>query len=291
MTSTFEVLAEESRRRILDLLVEEERPVGDLVEPAVAEPARRLQAPQGPAGGRPGRGPASTPSAGSTGSRPEPLREVDEWLAPYRRRWAAHLNALERHLEIMDGANGGERGHEQRRRVGDARRRRRRRSVLRYRRRLAHPPQKVWRALTEDGHLRRGSRRRSRASAAPARRCTSPSARPRQHPSTARCSRSTPPSVMELRWADDVLRFELEPGRTRACVLRLTVTFPEHGKAARDGAGWHVCLEQLAAVCDGTAPPWQPPDRWRVVHRSLRRAPRARGVGDRAARAETGTRR
>ena len=35
--------------------------------------------------------------------RPEPLREVDEWLAPYRRQWAAHLNALERHLEIMDG--------------------------------------------------------------------------------------------------------------------------------------------------------------------------------------------
>ena len=32
----------------------------------------------------------------------EPLREVDEWLAPYRRRWGGHLNALERHLEIMD---------------------------------------------------------------------------------------------------------------------------------------------------------------------------------------------
>lgn len=39
--------------------------------------------------------------------RPEPLREVDEWLAPYRRQWASHLNALERHLEIM-GDSGGE---------------------------------------------------------------------------------------------------------------------------------------------------------------------------------------
>ena len=38
--------------------------------------------------------------------RPEPLREVDEWLAPYRRQWADHLNALERHLEIMDGSDG-----------------------------------------------------------------------------------------------------------------------------------------------------------------------------------------
>ena len=37
--------------------------------------------------------------------RPEPLREVDEWLEPYRRGWASHLNALERHLEIMEGAD------------------------------------------------------------------------------------------------------------------------------------------------------------------------------------------
>jgi DNA-binding transcriptional ArsR family regulator len=35
--------------------------------------------------------------------RPEPLREIDEWLSPYRRLWASRLNALERHLEIMDG--------------------------------------------------------------------------------------------------------------------------------------------------------------------------------------------
>jgi DNA-binding transcriptional ArsR family regulator len=38
--------------------------------------------------------------------RPEPLQEVDEWLGPYRRLWAGHLNALERHLEIMDEAGG-----------------------------------------------------------------------------------------------------------------------------------------------------------------------------------------
>jgi len=102
VTATFEVLAEESRRRILDLLVEEERPVGELVgalslsQPAVSKHLKVLR------------------DAGLVESRteaqrriyrvrPEPLREVDEWLAPYRRLWAAHLNALERHLEIMDG--------------------------------------------------------------------------------------------------------------------------------------------------------------------------------------------
>lgn len=105
MTATFEVLAEESRRRILDLLVDGERPVGDLVgilslsQPAVSKHLKVLR------------------EAGLVESRtdaqrriyrvrPEPLREVDEWLAPYRTRWANHLSALERHLEIMDGSDG-----------------------------------------------------------------------------------------------------------------------------------------------------------------------------------------
>jgi uncharacterized protein YndB with AHSA1/START domain len=89
-----------------------------------------------------------------------------------------------------------------------------------------------------------------------------------------------PPSLLELRWADDVLRFELEPDAS-GCVLRLTVTFPEHGKAARDGAGWHVCLEQLAHVSGGTELPWKPPDRWREVHRGYveRLGPEASAIG------------
>lgn len=34
--------------------------------------------------------------------RAEPLREVDEWLAPFRRFWLAHVDALERHLDRME---------------------------------------------------------------------------------------------------------------------------------------------------------------------------------------------
>ncbi|HWF15385.1 MAG TPA: metalloregulator ArsR/SmtB family transcription factor [Acidimicrobiales bacterium] len=102
MVATFEVLAEESRRRILDALVDEERPVGELVEilalsqPSVSKHLKVLRD-------------AGLVEARTDAQRriyrvrPEPLREIDEWLAPYRRRWAAHLNALERHLEIMDG--------------------------------------------------------------------------------------------------------------------------------------------------------------------------------------------
>jgi DNA-binding transcriptional ArsR family regulator len=106
VTTTFEVLAEESRRRILDLLAEQERPVGELVDllalsqPAVSKHLKILR------------------QAGLVESRtdaqrriyrvsPEPLREVDEWLAPYRRQWAGHLNALERHLETMEDKGEG----------------------------------------------------------------------------------------------------------------------------------------------------------------------------------------
>lgn len=102
MTATaFEVLAEPTRRRILDLLLQGERPVGELVaELGVAQPnvSKHLRALSG---------------AGLVQVRPqgrrriyalraEPLRELDAWLAPYRRAWADRLDALERHLDQMD---------------------------------------------------------------------------------------------------------------------------------------------------------------------------------------------
>ena len=36
--------------------------------------------------------------------RPEPLMEIDAWLAPFRRYWSAHVDALERHLDRMTQA-------------------------------------------------------------------------------------------------------------------------------------------------------------------------------------------
>jgi DNA-binding transcriptional ArsR family regulator len=97
----FEVLAEPHRRRILDLLRHGERPVGDLVDmlrasqPAVSKHLRVLR------------------DAGLVEARvdaqrrlyrvrAEPLRQLDEWLAPYRAMWASHLDALESHLAEMD---------------------------------------------------------------------------------------------------------------------------------------------------------------------------------------------
>jgi DNA-binding transcriptional ArsR family regulator len=98
VVTTFDVLAEPTRRRILDLLLERERPVGDLVErlhasqPGVSKHLRVLR------------------DAGLVEVRhdaqrriyrvrAEPLAEIDAWLAPYRRLWAKRLDALERHLD------------------------------------------------------------------------------------------------------------------------------------------------------------------------------------------------
>ena len=33
--------------------------------------------------------------------KPEPLQEIDDWLAQFRRFWSAHVDALERHLDNM----------------------------------------------------------------------------------------------------------------------------------------------------------------------------------------------
>jgi DNA-binding transcriptional ArsR family regulator len=105
VTATFEALAEDSRRRILDLLVEAERPVGHLVDllalpqPAVSKHLKVLRD-AGLVEARP------DAQRRIYRVRPEPLREVDDWLVPYRRGWAAHLDALERHLGLPEGEAG-----------------------------------------------------------------------------------------------------------------------------------------------------------------------------------------
>jgi len=73
-----------------------------------------------------------------------------------------------------------------------------------------------------------------------------------------------PPEVMEFTWGTDRLRIELRADGA-GTLLSLTDTFGELGKAARDGAGWHECLDRLVSELDGTPPrPWG--ERWGEVH-------------------------
>ncbi len=94
----FAVLAEPRRREILDLLRDGERPVGDLVnhldlsQPAVSKHLRVLRD-AGLVEVRP------DAQRRLYRLRPDPLAELDAWLAPYRRLWARSLDKLDQHLE------------------------------------------------------------------------------------------------------------------------------------------------------------------------------------------------
>ena len=60
------------------------------------------------------------------------------------------------------------------------------------------------------------------------------------------------------------MRFELQPDGD-GTVLTFTDTFDEYGKAARDGAGWHACLDMLRFALDGTTPPGDNGAYWRKI--------------------------
>ena len=100
MTTAFEVLAEPHRRQLLDLLRNGDQPVNALVQhlglsqPAVSKHLKVLR------------------DAGLVDTRvdaqrrvyrlrPQPLQEIDAWLAPYRQLWSERLDELERHLDAM----------------------------------------------------------------------------------------------------------------------------------------------------------------------------------------------
>ena len=107
MPSAFEVLVEPNRRAILSLLATSEQSVGDIerqlkmAQPTVSKHLRVLR------------------DAGFVQARvdaqrrlyqirPEPLREIDEWLVPFRKLWTAHIDALERHLDRIHPAPQGD---------------------------------------------------------------------------------------------------------------------------------------------------------------------------------------
>jgi len=107
--SVFEIIAEPNRRAILRLLVSSQHSVGEIErqlgmpQPTVSKHLRVLR------------------EAGFVESavdaqrrlyrlRLEPLQEVDAWLAPFRRFWSAHVDALERHLDRMDQAKPKKKG-------------------------------------------------------------------------------------------------------------------------------------------------------------------------------------
>lgn len=101
METVFEIIAEPNRRAILSLLVSSQQSVGEIgrqlqmSQPTVSKHLRVLRD-------------AGFVEASVDAQRrlyrlkPEPLREIDDWLAPFRQFWSVHLDALERHLDRME---------------------------------------------------------------------------------------------------------------------------------------------------------------------------------------------
>jgi DNA-binding transcriptional ArsR family regulator len=101
MESVFEIIAEPNRRAILSLLISSQQSVGEIErqlrmpQPTVSKHLRVLR------------------EAGFVEStvdaqrrlyrlKPEPFREIDDWLAQFRRFWSTHVDALERYLDRIN---------------------------------------------------------------------------------------------------------------------------------------------------------------------------------------------
>jgi uncharacterized protein YndB with AHSA1/START domain len=130
---------------------------------------------------------------------------------------------------------------------------------LRFTRELGHPAERVWQAVTEPEHLQAWFPQRISGDWAVGAKLTFSDPQGRGPDFDGQVLACEPPSLLEFSWGPDVIRLEIAR-RAAGCTLTLLDTFDEHGKAARDAAGWHVCLDLLARHLDGAAgaPPAAP---------------------------------
>ena len=136
---------------------------------------------------------------------------------------------------------------------------------VRFTRRFSYPPITVWRALTEPNHLAAWFPTTIEGDRVAGARLRFAFPNNEGPPFDGRMVAFEPPSLMELQWGDETLRFEVEPDGEGSRLV-FTASFDELGKVARDGAGWHACLDLLRFAVSGDVAPWSSADRWRQVH-------------------------
>jgi uncharacterized protein YndB with AHSA1/START domain len=126
---------------------------------------------------------------------------------------------------------------------------------LRFERRLAHPPEQVWRAITEPDQLSRWFPQNIEYEGERA-------AGGRLHfswrgedepPFGGEITAFNPPWLFEYTWDDEVLRWEIQSrdAGEGGCVLVFTDTMDDRTRAAKNASGWHACLDALGASLDG----------------------------------------
>ena len=260
--SVFEIIAEPNRRAILSLLVSSQQSVGEIErqlrmpQPTVSKHLRVLR------------------EAGFVEStvdaqrrlyrlKPEPLQEVDAWLAPFRRFWSAHVDALERHLDRMDQSKTNEKEDKEKKMTdrdqytpgpasGAQVRKDGEKWTLILVRELRHSPEKVWQALTDPAHLREWAPFEADGSLGTAGatvKLTTVGA-PTPHVTETTVTRADAPKVLEYNWGGNDIRWELEAfgGGTRLTLWHnIDRRFISMG-----AAGWHICFDVLDRLLSGT---------------------------------------
>jgi uncharacterized protein YndB with AHSA1/START domain len=136
---------------------------------------------------------------------------------------------------------------------------------LHYTRTLRHPRDKVWRALTEPEHLAAWFPAKIHGERAAGAELRFEFEHGEGPTIEGEMLVYEPPSRLEFRWGVELLRFDLVE-REAGTVLTFVNTFDDLGKAARDGAGWHACLDVLEYEIAGEKPPWNSNERWSQVH-------------------------
>ncbi len=151
---------------------------------------------------------------------------------------------------------------------------------LRFERRLGHPLEQVWRAITQPEHLAAwfpdrivvdrwevGAPLRFHGAPVPG------------GSFDGEVRAFEPQRMWEIRWGTDIVRLEIEPDGD-GTKLTLFDTIDQVGKAARDAAGWHACLDRLEHHLDGTPLP-EAVERWQAVHQGYVEAfgPQAATIG------------
>ncbi len=125
------------------------------------------------------------------------------------------------------------------------------RSVLRFEWELAHSRPRVWRALTDPAELEAWH---PTPFLLTGQTVVFRSAPGEPEMGTGRLLALEEPALIAYTWGEDELRFTLSE-REGGCLLTLEHTFADRLKAARDGAGWHICLTALGALLDGASVP------------------------------------
>jgi uncharacterized protein YndB with AHSA1/START domain len=127
------------------------------------------------------------------------------------------------------------------------------RPALRFERRLRHPVEAVWSAVTDPEELSHWFPARVSGDVELGGRLTFTFPGDAFPPGEGEVKEYDPPRRFAFSWGDEALRFEIEPDGDGA-VLRFTHVLEERDAAARDAAGWHVCLDKLEERVAGGAP-------------------------------------